>query len=134
MTTSLNDHKVAIEQCHNREAVSSISTIINFSSGRFISPWKIQRSKTCYCVFISFVAHHIAMLCNSGFAVCNFLFAHFAERIGLQAPAESCVASHANYQSLSYKFSAPFIRSIPNIGWMHWLTKHTHQERAKFSS
>jgi len=42
----------------------------NFSSGRFISPWKIQPYNTFNCIFISLVAHRILMLCTSCCAVC----------------------------------------------------------------
>jgi len=60
----------------------------NFSSDKFISPWKIKPSTICYCIFISFVDNRILMQCrliaDSCFAVCNFLFAQFAEGIGLQ--------------------------------------------------
>jgi len=69
------------------------------------------------------------MLCNSCFAVGNFLFAQFAEGIGLQAPTESCFASHENSIShSSINRLPPFVRSFSNIGWMNWLNKSTYLE------
>ena len=45
---------------------------VNFNTDRFINNGKTQPSNTCICIFI-FLVHHITMLYNSCFAVCNFL-------------------------------------------------------------
>jgi len=46
---------VAAEQCHQRDAASSISTFLTLAVTRFINHWKIDPSNTCNYIFISFV-------------------------------------------------------------------------------
>ena len=94
--TSLNDHTVAVKQCHHREAASSISTFL--SDNRFISPWKVQPSNTCKC--ISFLLWSTAFLC--------YVIQTLSE-ILLCKPCKL-------YHSLFYKSYATFIRSTVGIG------------------
>jgi len=94
--TSLNDHTVAVKQCHHREAASSISTFL--SGNRFISPWKVQPSNTCKC--ISFLLWSTAFLC--------YVIQTLSE-ILLCKPCKL-------YHSLFYKSYATFIRSTVGIG------------------
>jgi len=119
-TTSLNDHRAAVEQYHRREAASSISTCLTW---QIYWPWKIQPSNICNCIFVSFVVHRILMLCKNCFAVCNFLFAQFAEGIGLS----STIASHANFisQSSINLLPRPYAAFQTLNGCIGWLKTHT---------
>ena len=91
MIVSRGSLTVAVEQCHHRDAASSISAFLTLAvtdlvtTGKFILP-------TPPTTF-SFPLWSRTFLCS--IIAGNFLFALLAEGIAYTAPAEYCFTSHA---------------------------------------
>jgi len=111
--------RVVVEQLHHGETTRWIPTFVSSAALTELSyHWKMQPSNSCNSISISFVIHRIIILYNSCLAVCNFLFAQFAE--GIHSITRILLCKQCKiYQPLFSKSSATHAQ-LSKL-WMYWL-------------